>query len=354
VSDSSFSGRPVPDGVVAIPQSVTADWGSASGSISAGAGAPVGDLGVTFYFDVTASPYPALYQWDGASWIGPLVFTYSSEPANPDWPVDSPATHWVQGDETFTITGGIWGPRVLTYFPADADVIAWDAGTSEWTTSSTVARTDESNTFTVSGQVIEGDDAAEVPLTVRGASGQSVNLLEVKENGGTARFTVSDAGYTTTANIQSAGGVRVGTAVSYTTNQKWVSVDNAASVPSAVTSGAIVYAEAGELRARSALANVGLTAKRVAVKTGAHTFEGADQGAIVVLNSSSNFDFTIPEDASVNFPVGTTIMVAVQSTGHATVVGSGAATVTGTTVLNTTGTIATLIKVAANTWLMHH
>jgi hypothetical protein len=293
-----------------------------------------GQEGEFFWYD-DGDGDTGLYRRGPSSWFGPLSFTsgqgypedigeelgqyfifFSNEPATQDGDI-SLIFEWVE-----------------LYYLFD------------------YARRDRRNQFN-GGQQIYNFEPDLRPLTIQGAAGQTASLLLIETNGGTARLTITDAGYLTVGgNVQSDGGVRVGTAVTYTTNQRWVSVGNAVSVPSTVSSGAIAYAEAGELRVRTPLANVGLTAKRVTVKTAAHTFEGADQGSIVVLNDSTNRNFTIPEDASVNFPIGTEIQVATQSTGHITVVGSGAATVAGTTTLNQVGQIGTLIKVAANTWLI--
>lgn len=115
------------------------------------------------------------------------------------------------------------------------------------------------NTFT-RGQNIVSTDAAEVTLTVQGAPGQSANVVELRAGDGTSRLLVSDAGYVSvTGNVQTGGGLRVGTGVTYTTNQNWVAVQNAASAPGSVSNGAIVYAEGGTLKVRTATRTVDLS-----------------------------------------------------------------------------------------------
>jgi hypothetical protein len=113
------------------------------------------------------------------------------------------------------------------------------------------AGTGLANTFT-KAQSILNDTASEVPLSVRGASGQTANLAEMRGGDNTLRLSVTDTGYTTvTGNTQTNGGLRVGTAVTYSTNQRWVAIENAASAPSSVSSGAIVYADSGTLKVRT-------------------------------------------------------------------------------------------------------
>jgi hypothetical protein len=107
------------------------------------------------------------------------------------------------------------------------------------------------NTFTAP-QTFAPTNPATVPVTAKGATSQTANLLEVRSAADAVRLSVSDAGYTTVGgNLQSDGGIRVGTGVTYTTNQRWVAVQNAQSVPSTVSTGVIVYAEDGTLKVRT-------------------------------------------------------------------------------------------------------
>jgi hypothetical protein len=388
------------------------DWGSPSVSYTGGAGAPSGDLGVTYYFDVTA-PYPYLYEWNGASWDGVLPYISSGfEPSSdfaglPDSPGSENIQYWVQisgAPPAFTVIG-IYKRVSTTDYPSDGHLIAWDGTEGEWIIetvdqavggaiqaavdsivdaapaaldtlnelaaalnddanfASTVtnalagkAALAAANAFTVGGHTITSAAIGSVPLTLTGAAGQTANLFEVKESGGTSRFTVSDAGYTTTANTQSAGGVRVGTAVSYTTNQKWVSVDNAASVPSAVSSGAIMYADGGHLFARSVDANVGLTRQVINPQTGtAYTLVAGDAGALVTLSNAAAITLTVPAEASVNYAVGTRIDLAQIGAGQVTVAGDAGVTVGSADAklaLRVQYSSASLVKTGADTWLL--
>jgi hypothetical protein len=91
--------------------------------------------------------------------------------------------------------------------------------------------------------------------------------------------------------------------------------------------------------------------------TNSYTLTIGDDGDLLMLNNSATAgNLLIPTDASVNFPIGTQINIVQQGTGLITV----AAVTPGTTTLNATPgaklraqwSSATLIKRAANTWLL--
>jgi hypothetical protein len=100
-------------------------------------------------------------------------------------------------------------------------------------------------------QLFVADATTSVPVVARGVAGQTANLFEVQNSAETKRIQINNDGYVTLdGNFQSGGGVRVGTGVTYSTGQRWVSIQNAASVPSTVSSGVIVYSENGRLKVR--------------------------------------------------------------------------------------------------------
>jgi len=94
--------------------------------------------------------------------------------------------------------------------------------------------------------------------------------------------------------------------------------------------------------------------EKVADKTADYTFTRADAGNIVTLSGSNNRTFTVPTNANVPLPIGTRITVATVANGHILVAGDSGVTVTGTTTLNTAGQVATLIKIGADAWVVHH
>lgn len=212
----------------------------------------------------------------------------------------------------------------------------------------------EANTFT-KPQIVLPDSASALPLTVRNHASATGNIIEIRSSGNANRLSVGDSGYTTITDVQANGGLRAGTTVTYTPGQRWVSVENAASVPSTVSSGLIAYSTGGQLEVRTPLANVGLTAKRVSEKAADYTFVGADQGALVILNDTTNRTFTVPADGTTNFPIGTKIEVATMGLGHLTVAAAAGATVAGKAMtMNQQYEYGVIVKIAANSWLFSH
>jgi hypothetical protein len=114
---------------------------------------------------------------------------------------------------------------------------------------SNYAKLDTANTFT-SNQVVNNDTPGSPALLLKAEATQTANVLEVKDSSNTNRLTVNKDGYTTTNNLQTDGGIRVGSAPTYSTNQRWVSIGNASSVPSTVSNGAILYVEDGVAKIR--------------------------------------------------------------------------------------------------------
>ena len=90
-------------------------------------------------------------------------------------------------------------------------------------------------------------------------------------------------------------------------------------------------------------------------KTAAYTLSNTDErDTIIEVNSGSAVTLTIPEDATVDFPVGSTLDIIQTGTGQVTIAGSGSAVVNGTpgTKLRTQWSSVTLLKRAANSWLV--
>lgn len=94
------------------------------------------------------------------------------------------------------------------------------------------------------------------------------------------------------------------------------------------------------------------------VRTSSYTLALSDQSKIIEMNSSSATVLTIPIDSTVNFPIGTYIVVLRTGTGSVTI--EGMVGVPSGVVINFTPgltlraqwSMATLIKRAANTWVL--
>ena len=87
---------------------------------------------------------------------------------------------------------------------------------------------------------------------------------------------------------------------------------------------------------------------------GAYTLQLTDDGTIIEKNDSSGVTVNIPSDASVNFPVGTQIVLIQTGAGQTTVAGAGGVVVNGTpgTKLRTQFSSCVCLKRAANLWIL--
>jgi len=85
-----------------------------------------------------------------------------------------------------------------------------------------------------------------------------------------------------------------------------------------------------------------------------YTLALTDRDKIVELNNGSAISLTVPADSSVDFPVGSSITLLQTGAGQVTVAGAGGVTVNATPglKLRTQWSFATLIKRAADTWVM--
>lgn len=85
-----------------------------------------------------------------------------------------------------------------------------------------------------------------------------------------------------------------------------------------------------------------------------YTLVLTDRDKIVELNNASSISLTVPADSSVDFPVGSSVTLLQTGAGQVTVAGAGGVTVNATPglKLRTQWSFATLIKRAADTWVM--
>jgi hypothetical protein len=89
-------------------------------------------------------------------------------------------------------------------------------------------------------------------------------------------------------------------------------------------------------------------------QTNSYTLVLADDGKIVEVLSATAVNVTIPLESSVMFPIGTQITVIQTGVGQITFVPTGGVTLNGNPGVKTRGqwTAGTLIKRAANTWIL--
>lgn len=95
-------------------------------------------------------------------------------------------------------------------------------------------------------------------------------------------------------------------------------------------------------------------AQTLSTVTGSYTLAASDAGKLVLVNSSSSANVTVPANASVSIPVGTHIDLARIGNGTVTVQGDTGVTVNATPGLKLRArySTSTLIKVDTNTWLL--
>lgn len=90
------------------------------------------------------------------------------------------------------------------------------------------------------------------------------------------------------------------------------------------------------------------------VRTSNYTLVLGDDGIIIETNSTSAIIISVPLEATVAFPIGTKITIIRANTGAASVAGVSGVTVNATPGLNLRAqwSAATLLKRAANTWIL--
>ena len=94
----------------------------------------------------------------------------------------------------------------------------------------------------------------------------------------------------------------------------------------------------------------------ISQKTASYTLSSlSERDTLIEVGSSSATTLTIPADSSVDYPVGTTLDILQTSTGQVTIAGANGVTVNATPglKLRTQWSSATLMKRAANTWVVY-
>jgi hypothetical protein len=94
----------------------------------------------------------------------------------------------------------------------------------------------------------------------------------------------------------------------------------------------------------------------IIAKTDSYTLSAlTERDSLIEVAKSTATTITIPTDATLNFPIGTSIDILQTSTGQVTIAGAGGVTVNSTPglKLRTTWSSCTLFKRAANTWVVY-
>lgn len=181
-----------------------------------------------------------------------------------------------------------------------------------------------SNDTPATRNLIQPTTTSVVPLSIQGVVGQTADLQQWKTSAGTV------------AKVTNAGAV--------------FSYDGSSMAEVATLSGTQTLTNK---TLSTPIQTIGTN-----VRTASYTLALSDQSKIIEMNSSSATVLTIPTDATVNLPIGTYIVVLRTGTGAVSVEGM-VGVPSGVTINTTPGltlraqwSMATLIKRAANTWVM--
>jgi hypothetical protein len=145
-----------------------------------------------------------------------------------------------------------------------------------------------------------------------------------------------------------AGAVTAGTNISVSGNQ--------VSVVDDPTFSDVITASSGVAFSDGTQTKVGVPSiTTISQKTDSYTLASlTERDTIIEINKSSATTLTIPAEATVDYPVGTTLDIIQTGSGQVTIAGAGGVTVNSTPglKLRTQWSSATLLKRAADTWLV--
>jgi len=130
-----------------------------------------------------------------------------------------------------------------------------------------------------------------------------------------------------------------------------------ATVVNLTASGTVTLPAAGIVFSDGTQAAEGVPSRTTIIqKTGSYTLSAlTERDDLIEMGSGSGMTLTIPTDATLNFPIGTSLDILQTSTGQVTFAGAAGVTVNATPglKLRTTWSSATLFKRAANTWVVY-
>jgi hypothetical protein len=204
----------------------------------------------------------------------------------------------------------------LTYIETVVGTSSTPGGTNS---SSYIKMGPSSNDTASTRNLITPTGISVIPLAIQGASGQTADLQQWKTNAATV------------AKVDSNG--------------KLSSYNGSSMVDVVTVSGTQTLTDK---TLTTPITTIGTNAR-----TASYTLVLSDQSKMIEVNSSSATTLTIPADASVNFPVGTYIVVLQTGSGQITVAGSGfTPDATPGRKTRTLWSMATLIKRGTNLWVV--
>jgi hypothetical protein len=134
-------------------------------------------------------------------------------------------------------------------------------------------------------------------------------------------------------------------------------IDAKAPIASPTFTGTVTVAESGVAFTDGTQTKEGVPSRTpILQKTASYTLSDlTERDDLIEMASASAMTLTIPTDATLDFPIGTSIDILQTSTGQVTIAGAGGVTVNATPglKLRTTWSSCTLFKRAANTWVAY-
>jgi hypothetical protein len=204
----------------------------------------------------------------------------------------------------------------LTYIETVVGTSSTPGGTNS---SSYIKMGPSSNDTASTRNLITPTSSSIIPLTIQGTSGQTADLQQWKTNAATV------------AKVDNAG--------------KLYSYNGSSMVDVVTVSGSQTLTDK---TLTSPISTIGTNAR-----TSSYTLVLSDQSKMIEINSASATTLTIPSDSSVNFPVGTYIVVLQTGSGQITIAGSGfIPDATPGRKTRTLWAMATLIKRGTNLWVI--
>jgi hypothetical protein len=176
----------------------------------------------------------------------------------------------------------------------------------------------------VSELEIEANTSTDTPLTLIGATGQTANLLEVKDDTDTIIAKIEPDG-----DLEAVGGTFTGTIVApaATTSLAPIRIPHG-SAPSSPSNGDVWTTNGGLFaRINGATQQYALLSVTLNPKTDNYTLDINDAGVLITIDASTAKTIEIPTNATAPFSTGTIIGIASLGTGEITIEGASGVTI---------------------------
>jgi len=195
------------------------------------------------------------------------------------------------------------------------------------------------------GTIVNGDISDSAAIAVSKLAASTISGITLGSNLNT--LTINSGLTGTSYNGSSAVTIGIDTAVVATLTGTQTLTNKTISL----ASGGVTFSD-GSVQTVAGVPSI----TTISGKSASYTLSAlTERDTIIEVANTSATTLTIPLDSTLNFPVGTTIDIIQTSTGQVTIAGAGGVTVNATPglKLRTQWSSATLLKRAANTWLVY-